>query len=370
MCRVHLPTVQWTAQTGLAYIGPPQKVDANEWQVRVRHVGRQARCRAYPMKYKIYGDELSLFTRKLECACLFYGLDFVQCEKNHENAAFIQQRAGTHQVPVLLTPENWMLSDTTPILALLDARHPGREMFPAGLYGAIVHVLEEYFDEWVSRVMVHFRWHYPARAQFAAAKMSHGEPELGEKLKDWGRRACRATGTEFPPQQRAAEVEYLELMAAADRQLHDTPFLLGARPTALDCCVLGGLRAHTLMDPDPKPRLSSFTTLLDWNAHWANERTPSSHYSPLETLTPFAEFVLSRMRDTYQPFIRANAAALASGDKLFDAYSYGSDVRYLCRPYPERSRQMVCARIAALPENERTTFDAMLAKYDLVTCFA
>ncbi|MBX9606663.1 MAG: glutathione S-transferase N-terminal domain-containing protein [Gammaproteobacteria bacterium] len=93
------------------------------------------------MTYRIYGDELSLFTRKLECACLFYGLDFERCDKTRENAAHIEQRAGTHQVPVLHTPENWMLSDTTPILALLDARHPGREMFPPGLYGAIAHIL-------------------------------------------------------------------------------------------------------------------------------------------------------------------------------------------------------------------------------------
>lgn len=321
------------------------------------------------MKYRIYGDELSLFTRKLECACQFYGLDFERCDKTRENAAHIEQRAGTLQVPILHTPENWMLSDTTPILALLDARYPGQEMFPPGLYGAVAHILEEYFDEWVSRVMVHFRWHYPASAQFAAAIMSQGDPEFGEKLKDWGRRACRATGTGFAPQQLAAEEEYLEFMAAADQQLRDTPFLLGERPTALDCCVLGGLRAHTLMDPDPKPRLSSFTTLLSWNARCTSERPPALRFPPLERLTPFAELLLSRLRDTYQPFIRANAVALASGEKLFDAKSYGSDVRYLCRPYPEWSRQMVGARIAALSKSDGLTLDAILAKYDLSKTF-
>ena len=61
--------------------------------------------------------------------------------------------------------------------------------------------------------------------------------------------------------QRAAEDEYIHLMEAADRQLHHTAFLLGHRPTALDCVVLGGLRAHTLMDPDPKRTISRFATL-------------------------------------------------------------------------------------------------------------
>ena len=322
------------------------------------------------MKYTIYGDELSLFTRKLECACLFYGLEFERRTKPPDTAATIEQRAATHQVPVLHTPENWMLADTTPILGLLDGRYPGREMFPPGIHGAIVHILEEFFDEWVSRVMVHFRWHYPASAEFAAERMSNGDREVAATLKDWGRRACRATGTEFPQQQRAAEQEYLDLMAAAEKQLGQTPYLLGDRPTALDCCVIGGLRAHTLIDPDPKPKLSRLTTLLEWNERRAYQSMPVTPFPPLGALTPFAELVLTKLSETYQPFALANAAALASGAKLFDAQSYGDSVRYLCRSYPERSRRMVRARIGTLTSRERATLDELLTTYRAQSCFA
>ena len=322
------------------------------------------------MKYTIYGDELSLFTRKLECACLFYGLEFERRTKTPDIAATIEQRAATHQVPVLHTPENWMLADTTPILGLLDSRHPGRAMFPPGIPGVIVHILEEFFDEWVSRVMVHFRWHYPESAEFAADRMSNGNQEVAAKLKDWGRRACRATGTECPQQQRATEQEYLDLMAAADRQLAHTPYLLGDRPTALDCCVLGGLRAHTLMDPDPRPRLARFTKLLEWNERRAHEATPITSFPPLGDLTPFAERVLAKLSETYQPFVLANAAALTSGAKLFEAESYGQSIRYLCRSYPERSRRMVGARIETLSSRERTMLAEILKAYRIESCFA
>ena len=262
-----------------------------------------------------------------------------------------------------------MLADTTPILGLLDSRHPGREMFPPGLPGVIVHILEEFFDEWVSRVMVHFRWHYPASAEFAAQRMSSGDGEVASKLKDWGRRACRATGTEFLAQQRATEQEYLDLMAAANRQLGLTPYLLGDRPTALDCCVLGGLRAHTLMDPDPRPRLAPFTTLLEWNERRAFAATTATAFPSLGALTPFAEYVLAKLSQTYQPFILANAAALTTGAKLFDAESYGESVRYLCRSYPERSRRMVATRIATLSARERGMLDDLLRTYRLESCF-
>lgn len=32
-------------------------------------------------------------------------------------------------------------------------------MFPQGLQSVLVHIVEEYFDEWIARTMVHYRWH-------------------------------------------------------------------------------------------------------------------------------------------------------------------------------------------------------------------
>jgi len=85
---------------------------------------------------------------------IFYGLDFAFVPKSPDRAQEIEMRAGTHQVPVLLTPENWMIADTTPLLQLLDSRVPRRALFPAGPLGVIVHLIEEYFDEWIARTMV------------------------------------------------------------------------------------------------------------------------------------------------------------------------------------------------------------------------
>ena len=99
------------------------------------------------MGYTIYGGELSYFSRKLEAAMIFYRADFEFKPKGSNNAQHIEQRSGTHQVPVLHTPENWMIGDTTPLMMMLDERFPQRRMFPEGATGVLVHVLEEYFDE-------------------------------------------------------------------------------------------------------------------------------------------------------------------------------------------------------------------------------
>jgi len=302
--------------------------------------------------YILYGGELSLFTRKLEAALRFYGAGYELRSKQQDGAAEIEQRSGTHQVPVLLTPENWMIADTTPLMYLLDSRFPDRAMFPAGPMGILVHVLEEYFDEWIARTMVHYRWHYERSAEFASLKMANGNAEAAARVRNWGPRACRATGTDSQQQQAAAESEYHRILAAMEQQLTQTSFMLGERPTALDCILLGGLRAHTNMDPDPKEQTASYPGVVRWAEQGVDAWTGTGSLAPFPEATPFARFVLEEMAGTYQPYILGNRDAQQAGAKAFHVEIYGEDVSYLSRPYPEFSRQLLTSRIAA-PGDDR-----------------
>ena len=318
--------------------------------------------------YKLIGGELSLFTRKLEAALIFYDADYKFVSKRDVDVEAVETRSGTHQVPVLQTPENWMLADTTPIISMLDGRFPKRAMFPDGELGALVHILEEHLDEWIARVMVHYRWHYPDSTAFASMKIAEGNEAAAAQIAHWGPRACRATGTESQQQQQAAEDEYVRLLEAAEAQLNDTAFLLGDRPTAVDCMVLGGLRAHTYMDPDPKKVVANFPTVVEWTERRADSWDGDGTLAPLPESTSFARHLLSEMSETYTPFILANQAAEAVGAKAFHADIYGEEVSYLTRPYPERSRQMVANRIASL--DTRTHIDALLGQHGLSQTFS
>ncbi len=321
--------------------------------------------------YTIYGGELSLFTRKLEAACIFYGADYQLQAKTPANRELVETRSGTHQVPVLHTPENWMVADTTPLLGLLDSRFPDRQLIPAGAMGLLVHLLEDYFDEWVARVMVHYRWHYSESAKFASLKMAAGNQAVAEQMLNWGPRACRATGTDSPDQQQAAEAEYLRLMAGVEQQLQSTPFLLGHRPTALDCIVLGGLRAHTNMDPDPKLAIAQYSTVVGWAEQQADASAaePWGELAELPLSTEFAQLVLQEMAQTYQPFLLANAKALAAGAKAFHLPIYGEEVSYLTRPYPETARQMLLTRLQSLTAIERNKALQLLEEHQLQALF-
>jgi glutathione S-transferase len=321
-------------------------------------------------RYTIYGGELSLFTRKLEAAMIFYGADFEVQAKTADNSQLVETRSGTHQVPVLHTPENWMIGDTTPLLRMLDARYPERAMFPDGELGVLVHVLEEYFDEWIARVMVHYRWHYPDSARFAASHMANGNEQIVARMLDWGPRACRATGTDSEHQREAVEAEYVRILRAAETQLQDTAFLLGDRPTALDCIVLGGLRAHTNMDPDPKKVTAGFPAVIKWAEQRANSWDGGGELAPFPDSTGFARHVLGEMKSTYAPYVLANRDAQLAEAKAFHVEIYGEDVSYLSRPYPEKSRQMVAERVDGLADSAQPGVREWLQTVGLATTFA
>lgn len=319
--------------------------------------------------YVVYGSELSYFTRKLTAALDFYDAAYELRPKSGDVRAEVELRSGTHQVPVLHTPENWMIGDTTPLMELLDARYPLRYQFPPGPLGVLAHLVEEYFDEWIARTMVHYRWHYPRSAEFASLRMAGGDAEAAARVAAWGPRACRATGTESPAQQRAAEDEYHRLMDAAERQLSHTRYLLGDRPTVVDCIVLGGLRAHTNMDPDPRETLHAYPRVVAWAetdaVHWDGTGT----LAPFPESTPFARLVIDELRERYLPVLTANVAALAAGAKAFKATSYGEEVSFLTRPYPVRSWKMVQRHVAHLEPEDRSTVWGWADKQGLSKAF-
>lgn len=247
-----------------------------------------------------------------------------------------------------------MIADTTPLMRLLDGRFPDRAMFPPGAVGVVVHALEV-----LRRVDCPHDGPLPLALRgvrpIRGAQDVGGDEARAANVLNWGPRACRATGTESAHQQRAAEDEYRRILAACESQLQTTAFLLGDRPTAVDCIVLGGLRAHTYMDPTPKRLTEQFPTVVEWTTERADQWAGGGELMTLDQPTPFAAFVLDEMQTTYAPYAIAARDAIGAGAKAFQVDIYDETVSYLTRPYIEQSRQMVVDHIADLDSAERAT---------------
>lgn len=329
--------------------------------------------------YKVYGTKRSYFTMKLESAMIFYGVPWEHITKGPEVTELVEKRSATHQIPVLQTPENWIVNDTTPIISMLDARYPLRRMVPTGPLGVLVHLVEEFMDEWLSRTMVHYRWNYETSAK-EVVKAMLGEvmpdaPEeisiqMQEMLYTFGRKACRANGLDSDHQKQKTEEEYQGILAAAQDQLSKTPFLLGSRPCVVDAVFLGGLKAHMYVDPAPRQMLGSYPGIIDWLENRANSWDGSGDLLPFPESSDFAQTILKLMRSTYLNYLNANTTAVKNGEKAFVTEIYGEEVSYKTLAYREESRQMMIKRIThQLTAAERQTVEIWLADCGLDSAF-
>jgi glutathione S-transferase len=310
------------------------------WKVSQREI--------FMKNYICYGHDLSYFTRKLEAALMFYGADFT---RQSVNLTFVDEtarkRAGTHVIPVLETPEGWALWDTTPMMRMLDGRFSARRMFPHGETGLLVHIIENFLDEWLGRTMVHYRWHYSECAEIAASALAMGNDAIAKNIAAWGAKACRATGTDLPHQRDMAEAEYERILTAVDAQLALTPYLLGDAPCAVDAVILGGLRAHTMIDPVPSRLVDKFPRIRAW-AEIGGGADQWNGSGSANGSTGFAAFMLDEMQRCFITFALANRAALKAREKLVTVNIYDEDVTYLVRSYPEMACQMVSEHMKML----------------------
>jgi hypothetical protein len=124
------------------------------------------------------------------------------------------------------------------------------------------------------------------------------------------------------------------------------------------------------MDPDPKKVVAGYPTVVHWAEtrarQWSGDGAPVSFEHP----TPFARHILAEMPVTYSPFVLANRDAQAAGAKALQVETYGEQVSYLSRPYPEMSRQMVIEHIRNLAEVDRDQVTTWLQSVGLHNTFS
>ena len=125
----------------------------------------------YTGSYQLIGNELSFFTRKLEAQLRAQRLPWTYLYKTEERRANLESRAGTHFIPLLLTPEKWLLNDTIAIGPFLNERHHDYPVIPnTPLQRASCFILEDAFNHWLGRFCVHSRWCYPENVDWVGPR--------------------------------------------------------------------------------------------------------------------------------------------------------------------------------------------------------
>jgi len=343
---------------------------------------------AFRAPFKIYGLERSFFTRKMEATFRAMGVDYEFCLKTQALTEWLEASAGPHLVPVVLTPEDWMLWDSTPIAFDLERRFPGRNIVPTTpLQRMACLLIEDWVDEWLPRVAVHSRWMYDDNA--AAIARSIGTNVAGYFVGDeipqekeeeisfiadfvrngFGNRACRGLA--------ATEEEAGPIREGFDRQLdllaeifETQPFLFGDRISLADIALCGAFVSHFIGDPEPRHWvIARQPSLFEWVDRAFSTTVGQESWLQDDEINPLLFNLFSEISREFHPHLAATYEAMTAGEKRFDMNLDGRDVSFMVVPYREASRQFVHDELLSLDAQGEARVNQVLGSRGLLDVY-
>ena len=109
--------------------------------------------------YRIFGNELSPFSVKIRSYFRFKDLPHRWIVRNADTMSEYQKFAKIPIIPLVVTPGDRPLQDSTPIMEGIDELAPEPSTHPADPVSRFVSILlEEFGDEWGNKWMFHLRW--------------------------------------------------------------------------------------------------------------------------------------------------------------------------------------------------------------------
>ncbi len=337
------------------------------------------------MPYQFIAAPLSLYSGKARGYLRWKNIPYREVLSNRNvYESVILPRLGYGMVPVLITPDDQTVQDTTDIIDYLEKHEDGPSVYPQGPVQKLAALIMELFgDEWLLIAAMHYRWAY--NEDFAYQEFGNTAfPELpkderyalGKKAAEKFKGSLPFLGI-TPKTAPAIEKTYEEFLRAFDAHLAVHPFLFGTRPSIGDYGLLGPLYAHNYRDPASGAMMEKTAPRV---ADWARRAHAPQH--PLtgdfigndmvpETLVP----ILKMFAREQLPILQDSIADLKkwvsdNPDTLelpritgFHKYTIGGvEEDRAVFPYPLWMLQRVQDHYDSLSSAEKATADALLKR--------
>jgi len=328
----------------------------------------------------VYGTTASYYTGKLEAYLRAKGIAYRLEPFSRANMRRCAQHTGVVQVPQVECPDGSWLVDTTLIIEYFERVRPEPAVTPREPAVAFVsRLVEDYADEWLWRPAMHYRWSYPETARLMSAWLAeHARDQLAPewlKQRFWRRRqfGTFVRGDGVTASTRAAvEASYLETLDALEAVFARRPFVLGARPTEADFGFFGSLFRHFFSDPAPARIMRERAPgVQEWVARMWNLRPERFASLPLPEHVPDdLGAIFDAIARVYLPYLEANGAAYARGEKHVRYTVQGTSFDEPTKPYRVWCRDRLQRELAGLGAATRAEVERALGASDAVARLA
>ena len=319
--------------------------------------------------YRVHGIELSPYSVKVRSYFRYKGIPHRWIPRSLDAEGEYQKYAKLPLVPLVVTPENEGIQDSTPIIERVEALYPEPSIHPADPVARFISVLlEEFGDEWGNKWMFHYRWAREvdqlsgagriARSMMPAAddaQLAGGIAMVRDRMVN--RVSFVGSNPVTAPQ---IEDSFRDALAIFEPHLANRAYLFGQRPAFADFAMWGQLY-NAWTDPTPGALINATSpNLLAWihRMLWPRAEGDFEPWSSLApTLTPLLERQVGRL---FMPWTVANAAALAKGSEEFSVELAGKTWTQKPQKYHAKSLSALRGKYTALVD--KSAIDEVLQK--------
>jgi glutathione S-transferase len=326
--------------------------------------------------YRIFGMELSPYSVKVRSWFRFKQLPHQWILRNPASQEEYGRFARIPIIPLVVTPAEAGLQDSTPIIDRLEALHPQPSIHPEDATLAFLSaMIEEFGDEWGNKWMFHYRWARTADRLSASGRIARGmAPDadestvesIAEQIRE---RMVSRVWFVGSNEVTAAQIEssFVEAITQLDRHLASRPYLFGARPSFGDFGLWGQLY-NAWTDPTPGALIEGRTpNLLAWiqRMTWPRIEGDFEQWSSLApTLAPF---LTRQVGARFVPWTLANESAVGRGDEEFEVELDGK--RWTQKPQKYHAKSLAALRERYSRVGDRGALDAILSETGCAPAF-
>ncbi|MEO1036034.1 MAG: glutathione S-transferase family protein [Pseudomonadota bacterium] len=254
-------------------------------------------------------------------------------------------------IPVVVTPQDEGIQDSTPIIERLEADQGGPSIHPDDTVTYFLScLLEEFGDEWANKWMFHFRWAREVDQQSAATRLARTrDPEAADAAlapmvdkiieRMTGRVWFVGSNAQNAPQ---IEAGFDAALALLDRHLTARAYLFGARPSFGDFGLAPQLYSAST-DPTAGARIAArYPNVLAWLQRmlWPRVEGDFEDWTTLQaTLLPF---LTAQVGTRFMPWTVANLAAVRDGREEFSVDLDGQ--RWTQKPQKYHAKSLAALR--------------------------
>ena len=301
--------------------------------------------------YIVIGSEESPYSVKVRSYFRYKGIPHEWRERG-QAAALFDRHARLPLVPLVVTPDDTGIQDSTPIIEAMEARHPDPGVHPDGaVSGFVSALLEEFGDEWGNKWMFHFRWareidQVTVSRRFAANAPADRIEEVARSIRErmvprvWFVGSNEVTAPHI-------EQSLTDVLPLLDTHLSSRRYLFGARPAFADFGLWG-----QIYEAGRDPTAGALVARAGNVVAWVDRMQNPDNLGDFEGWTKLEPTLLPIMRDQvaglFLPWSVANAKAIAEGADEFDIGLNGRRWTQKPQKYHARSLGVLRAKYAAL----------------------